>query len=227
MFLPADLAIRVIGDGDELKEANNMVAYVNREEENGELRRQIKAQFLHPGLWIVSAVVIFVVGVALDAPPLAVAIAVFAIVFVVANRRFRRFWNDVKALYETDVESAVEASRFFLIATHRGRVVATIGVQDAPGMPQVARTCKLHGLVVHPATRRMGIASAVVKEAAKRARLCGFRRIAASFNKSQYGAVQLFSSLDGFHCVDDKDVYLRCFPLKFIRLHYEMILNVD
>ncbi len=66
--------------------------------------------------------------------------------------------------------------RVFLVAEHRGRIVGTAALREAPGMPDLARTCKLWRIFVHPATRRMGIATKLIGEAVREARRMGYER---------------------------------------------------
>ena len=65
MFAPSDLSVREFRPED-ASQVSNLVRHVSSLEESSELRRQIKAMFLHPGFWVGCGVVICVVGIALE-----------------------------------------------------------------------------------------------------------------------------------------------------------------
>lgn len=61
MFLPDDLQVRPLRDGD-VGPALLLISHVQAELRDAELRRQVKAVFLQPGLWVATGVVICVFG---------------------------------------------------------------------------------------------------------------------------------------------------------------------
>ena len=63
MFTPEDLCIKNVRKED-IGEISRMVKYVQNEEQLAEFRRQVKRMCLHPGLWVISGVLICVIGIA-------------------------------------------------------------------------------------------------------------------------------------------------------------------
>ena len=65
MFTPEDLTIRKLLPKDQ-KEVYNMISCIQREEQQAELKKHIKLMFLHPAMWVVSGIVICVVGISME-----------------------------------------------------------------------------------------------------------------------------------------------------------------
>lgn len=89
----------------------------------------------------------------------------------------------------------------------------------------MARTGKLWRVFVHPATRRMGIASRLIEEALKLAREKGYERIALRTHQTNSGAVKLYEKC-GFELVA-RETISAYYPLKFTANCYEMKLKED
>ena len=62
MFTPEDLTIKNVREED-IAEISRMIKYVQNDEEQAEFRRQVKSMLRHPGLWVVTGVLIFVLGI--------------------------------------------------------------------------------------------------------------------------------------------------------------------
>ncbi len=91
-------------------------------------------------------------------------------------------------------------------------------------MPDFTRTCKLWRVFVHPATRRMGIATRLVREAARQAREeMGYSRLSLRTHKTNSGSLRLYDSL-GFGRRSE-DVVAAAFPLKFLAVNYEVFFD--
>lgn len=65
MFTPEDLTIRKLLPRDQ-KELYNMISCIQRDEQQAELKKQIKTMFLHPAMWVVSGILICVIGIYIE-----------------------------------------------------------------------------------------------------------------------------------------------------------------
>lgn len=172
------------------------------------------------------------------------------LVFLGSKRRFQvEFWPEVKTSFsirsddikeEAKGRSAAPApaaedreqsqlaagKKIFLVAELRGKVVGTVAVREAPGMDPVARICKLYWLCTHPACRRMGIASKLIKEALDIAiESGGYLRAAAVANKNNKAATLTLEKV-GFDVIEET-VIVSSYPLRFSTIDFEMELVPD
>lgn len=91
---------------------------------------------------------------------------ILVLVMTVAKYRFQIYWGKIKYLFDAkspDLLNIHQGYRkedsFFLVATHRQRIVGTAAVvQKEPKILELQR------LFVHPACRRMGIATKLIQE---------------------------------------------------------------
>ena len=65
MFTPPDLHLREFKPSDQ-REVLAMISHIQVEEEQAELKRQIKNMFVHPALWVISGIIIVFVGLSLE-----------------------------------------------------------------------------------------------------------------------------------------------------------------
>lgn len=65
MFLPSDLLIRPAEVRDH-RDVHRMISGIQRDEQQAELKEQIKKMFIHPAIWVFSGVVICVIGISLE-----------------------------------------------------------------------------------------------------------------------------------------------------------------
>ena len=65
MFTPDDLTIRKLLPRDQ-KEVFTMISSIQRDEQQAELKKHIKAMFLHPAMWVASGIIICVVGISIE-----------------------------------------------------------------------------------------------------------------------------------------------------------------
>ena len=86
-------------------------------------------------------------------PPVPTSIGMLIAVWLLSRKHFQSYWAKIKVIFNSKGEDLVNLSEFyfseeardkrvFLIAEHRGRVVGTAAVREAPGMQTIKNTLK-------------------------------------------------------------------------------------
>ncbi|TRY75674.1 hypothetical protein TCAL_11609 [Tigriopus californicus] len=226
MFLPADLEIRPLRSPDQ-PEVHRMITSILADTRQLELHQQIKLLFLHPALWIFSGILIAVIGISLDSPPIPTSIVILVVVMMVAKRRFQTYWNAIKPLFDVNSPNLDDsfcthpsADGFFLVATHRQRIVGTVSVV------RTQPTClRMERLFVHPACRRMGIATQLIQECITRSpkRWGQGLTLTASTASTQMALAKCLGQA-GFQ-EDGHTVMASAYPLEFKTVTVAMLLD--
>ena len=179
-------------------------------------------------------------------PPIPASIIVLVFVFLVLKKRFQaEFWSDVQRFFRIRSEDIKEEAwgrssgasgdplqstaanlagkRFFLVAELCGRVVGTLAVRESSAVDVDSGTCRLYWMCTHPACRRIGIASKLVKEALRMAKCGGYTVIIATANKSCTNATAALEKV-GFE-KHSEIVFASAYPMSFSVNQYKMQLS--
>lgn len=136
------------------------------------------------------------------------------------SRIFTNLGDDLKDLKKFYIHHQEGEKRIFLVVEHRSRVVGSAAV--IPVGAEEPNVCKLFRVFVHPATRRMGVATMIVKEALTQAKKAGYTKVIVRTHKTNVASVGFYESLD-FVKVSEQ-VFVSAFPLKYWVVNFEKSL---
>ena len=227
-----------------------VIRFINeilRQEEGIELKKQIKKLFLHPSLWLLSALLICIIGIYFEYiflnshmqqnninffsfPPIPTSCAVLLGIWTWGKVKFQSYWSEAKKCFRASGDDLNDLYKFYCLSSKRKRmfllaeindqIIGTIAIREAPGMPELARTSKCWRLYIHPEFRRLGVASRLIKESLKLCYDLGYTRVAVRTHENNEAAIRLFDK-NGFRLVSS-DVLAQSYPLKFNLLDFEI-----
>nr|XP_040569742.1 uncharacterized protein LOC121119190 [Lepeophtheirus salmonis] len=198
-----------------------------REQQQNELRKQIKMMFLHPSMWVLSAFLIFTIGIGFSFPPIPTSCVVLLAVWFWCKLRFQYFWKKARLLFKVEGDDWYDLHKFyclsrrkrlFLVAELGSHIVGTLAVREAPGMPDIAKTCKAWRFFVLPNWRWQGIGSMLLREAIIESSELGYERM--SIQVTPNSEVEQLVVKNGFYLAET-DIVASSYPLKLQNLDYE------